>query len=420
MRHFAIASAGFWLAGLAAACELGDDKDKVVLGRMFSPIGTLLVGGRDRAWELPHLFDDIHGERQLLALPGARGIVDLKEGDVHLILAGNLPELSPSTVLETAAVLHDTKSFDLDMTLERGRIIVQNQRKDGPVKVRVRVQKIEIEVTLEKKAAFAVESFGRHVPGGSFKDARASELNLSLLVLKGKVETVVNGKKYVLAGPAVLHWSGNEGPRPHALKEWPAWIDPGADLSARATSWHKAVEGVRRGLAERKALNMGLADAWKDIDPRIRSVALFWYGALGDLDKVVEGLSDAKFGEVRRAAVGSLQHELGHSADFAKRLHAILIGKGFSVGQADIVLNLLQGFSAKDLGRTETYQTLINFLRHDKLAVRELAAWALYRLVPQGKSISYDAAGTEEQRRQGQAEWRALIPQGQLPPRPRS
>ena len=67
MRHLAIAITGFCLAGLAAACvAFGDDKDRAVLGRMFSPIGTLLVGGRDGAWELPHLFDDIHGDRQLL------------------------------------------------------------------------------------------------------------------------------------------------------------------------------------------------------------------------------------------------------------------------------------------------------------------------------------------------------------------
>jgi hypothetical protein len=415
MRHLAIAIATFLSAGLSTAF-VARVEDKVAVGRMFSPIGTLVVSGKEEGdWELPHLFDDIHAGRALLALPGARGIVDLKEGDVHLILAGNLPELSSSPVLETRAVLHETKSLDLDMTLQRGRIIIENHRKDGPVKVRIQTQTTDVEITLTKKGACVLESFGPVVPGISSKYGRAQR-TCTLLVIRGKAEVAVKGKNYVLNGPAVLEWVGDEGPRePKALKELPAWIDPGADLSARATAWHKAVEGVRRGMAEKKSLNLGLADASKGMDPTVRSVALLSYAALGDMDKVVAGLSDGKSGDVRRAAVIGLQYNLG-SANYARRLRASLIGAGLSAGQAETGLKLLQGVGEKDLGRPETYQTLIDSLQHDKLAVRELAAWQLYRLVPQGKSIPYDAAGTEEQRGRSQAAWRRLIPPGQVPP----
>jgi hypothetical protein len=49
--------------------------------------------------------------------------------------------------------------------------------------------------------------------------------------------------------------------------------------------------------------------------------------------------------------------------------------------------------------------------------VRELAWWHLYRLAPAGRSIRYDPAGPDAERDKAQAEWKKLIPSGQLPPR---
>jgi len=170
---------------------------------------------------------------------------------------------------------------------------------------------------------------------------------------------------------------------------------------------------VRRGLADRKSLASALAQAIVDKEPSTRTVALFSYGAIGDLDKVFAGLSEAKSADFRRAATLVLQHGLAHKADADRSLRALLNKKGWPAGEAETVIQLLLG--AGELGRPETYQTLINYLQHDKLAVRELADRMLHSLVPQGKGISYDAAGSAEQRGRGQAEWRRLIPEGKLP-----
>jgi hypothetical protein len=80
-------------------------------------------------------------------------------------------------------------------------------------------------------------------------------------------------------------------------------------------------------------------------------------------------------------------------------------------------MQLLHGFGGKDLVRPETYDALINYLQHQKQAVRELAAWNLQLLVPQGKDIAYDASAAPEERGRAQAAWRKLIPEGKLPPR---
>ena len=62
-----------------------------------------------------------------------------------------------------------------------------------------------------------------------------------------------------------------------------------------------------------------------------------------------------------------------------------------------------------------TYQALIHYLAHDRAAVRELAAWHLYRLVPEGRKIAYDAAAAPAERARAQAAWRKLLPAGRVP-----
>ena len=74
------------------------------------------------------------------------------------------------------------------------------------------------------------------------------------------------------------------------------------------------------------------------------------------------------------------------------------------------------GFSAEDIARPETYEVLIDYLVHDKPAVRNLAAWHLVRLVPQGKEIAYKPDGTREDAEKACDAWKKLIPSGQLPP----
>ena len=48
-----------------------------------------------------------------------------------------------------------------------------------------------------------------------------------------------------------------------------------------------------------------------------------------------------------------------------------------------------------------------------------LAQWHLNRLAPAGKDIPYNPAGTAEERDQAFKAWKKLIPDGQLPPKPK-
>jgi hypothetical protein len=83
-------------------------------------------------------------------------------------------------------------------------------------------------------------------------------------------------------------------------------------------------------------------------------------------------------------------------------------------------MELLHSFGEDDLARPEVYQTLIDYLEHDRLAVRGLAYWHLIRLVPEGKAFGYAPLEAKEKREGAIAKWRKLIPEGKMPPKPKS
>jgi hypothetical protein len=89
--------------------------------------------------------------------------------------------------------------------------------------------------------------------------------------------------------------------------------------------------------------------------------------------------------------------------------------KKMPAGHAEIIADLLHSPGKEDRARPELYETLIEYLRHERLGIRELAKWHLYRLVPAGRNIQYDPAGSEAEREGAYKQWKKLIPDGKLP-----
>ena len=123
---------------------------------------------------------------------------------------------------------------------------------------------------------------------------------------------------------------------------------------------------------------------------------------------------------MRIEAYVSLRHWLGRRSTHSKLLGEMLLEKRYTPTQADTILHLLHGFNADDLAKPETYAALIYYLDHNKLAIRQLAHVHLFGLVRDGKKIRYDPAGDSEQRQRAIEEWKKLIPDGKVPPKPQA
>jgi hypothetical protein len=150
----------------------------------------------------------------------------------------------------------------------------------------------------------------------------------------------------------------------------------------------------------------------REVDRRVGLIAA---GAHDDL---------ARFGQVEPTrpesldfGVSVLRHWLGRSADQPAKLFDYLTTKqGYKPAHAETLIALLHGFSRRDLDRPETYEVLVEYLRHDQPIIRLLAAWHLVRLVPAGKEIPFVTKSSKSEWEIVYKKWRELIPSGQVPP----
>jgi hypothetical protein len=251
---------------------------------------------------------------------------------------------------------------------------------------------------------------------------------VALLVLNGRAELKIGGTQQALGAPpgaAYFNWDSIAGPDrgPERRDSLPPW----AALKPETLAGTKAVGEVADkylGRLKERAPEAALlqlltdADSEKDKDRAAltREFAVFGFAALGDLGHAADALADAKHVGVRETAVVALRNWIGAQPDRDMTLYRVFTNvQGYSAGEAETVLQLLH--SPFVVEQPETYETLIEYLNHKKLAVRELARWHLYHLAPVGRDIKYDAAASPEDRARAAREWRELIPAGKLPPK---
>jgi len=426
------AAAGLVRAADPASAVAGPEP-RVFTAKCTSADGTLLSrDGDGKDWRPVAKNVMVSSRDVLLALPGMKAVVETEPRGVELALYGNMPQLSPSPVLESEIMLHDTRAYDLDFTLREGRVVLTNAKEKGPARVWVRLPGFSWQLTLQEPGArVGLEIYGRWPYGVRFsKEPKAGEgptKALTLLVLSGRAELQTDTHSYELSappGPSLMEWdsAAGEASGPQRLKALPPWTDPNVVVPAEG----KAIEGVantylaqlKKGGSPEGALLalLDAADHEKD-KPRaalLRQFAVLGLNALDDLPRVAEALADPHSGDVRDAAVLALRMWIGAYAGRDRELFRLLQDHlGYSEPQAETVLDLLH--SPFDPDKASTYEALIRLLQHSKLAVRELARWHLVRLAPAGKGIAYDPAATEEDRDKAVKAWKELIPEGQLP-----
>jgi hypothetical protein len=405
---------------------------RVAAGRVVGGVGLVASRGSGSAFGRVGVKEEVYSRDVLVGLPGLRAVVEPRAGSVRLTLWGNLPELSASPVRESAVILHDSRAYDLDFTLLRGRVALANAKAKGEAKVWLRAGRNTVELTLpEPGDEVAVELYGRwpagvpfSLKGGTGEPVRVWEV----YVLKGRATLEAGSDEWSMSAPpgrAYFHGDSVSGPDeegPRRLAALPEWADPKAKPSAEAVLIKGVVEAYRGRLKAKGAVEAAgevLAGAEKDGNKAraamARRLAVYGLAAVDEVGRVAAELADAKHADARRAAVEALRHWIGSAAGRDEALYEVLVNDlEYKPREAETVMQLLHSPFRRD--QPETYETLLAYLGHGKLAIRELAYWHLYRLAPAGRAIKYDPAGTPEERAKGLAEWRKLIPSGSLPP----
>jgi hypothetical protein len=397
--------------------------------------GLISSEGTGKEWIRVEPKESVHSRDLLVVIPGLKAELEPRPNSVRLTLWGNLPELSDSPVLESAVILHDSRAYDLDLTLMRGRIVLTNVKKEGPAKVWLRAQ-TGVSLTLaEPGTSVALELYGRWLAGVPFslkkRPGHAPVLLWEVHVLKGRVDIKADDNEWSMSappGPSYFHGDSVRGPSeggPQRRARLPEWADPKAEPPPDAKVIREVVKRYQGRLKSRDPEEVRqdlLAEAAKDKNKTrarmTRELMVYAAGALDDVVFVADTLASSKYPEMRLAAVVALRHWIGEGPGRDEMLYELWVGDmGFSKAEAQTVMQMLHSPFVRNL--PETYDTLIAYLGHGRLAIRQLAIWHLRRLAPAGRDIEYDPAASAKERARAIAAWRKLIPSGELPPEPK-
>jgi len=372
--------------------------------------------------------DRTYTENYLVSLPGYRSKIYLNSG-VHLTLWGSLPEFSKfPPVYDTVVVLHEAApGIDLDFTLERGRVLLANYKQPmGEAHIRVHFRHQTWDLTIpDNKSEVVLELWGlypRDVPFSKDPGGKGPLAALGLFV-KGQALLKIGSQEYRLGDLSQFVWS-NANPNPMGPQTLPKLPDWWTDKVAHTRDADDMMLGLI-DLSQSLTKNTSVVDAVltetkeaKDIGNR--KLGVWFLAAMDAIPDVVAALEDRQYPEVRGTAAYVLRNWISHSADHDMELYRTLQDKkGFSKEKAEIVMRLLHDLSDAEVADPKTYETLIGYLDHDNLAIRELALWHLVRLVPPDliKTIMYDPTSDKEKRKAGIDQWKKLLADGKLPPK---
>jgi hypothetical protein len=377
----------------------------------------------DAKWQFVGEKEKLKPGDLLVGLPGAA--LESADKAVKLTFLTDFGD-SPFPVIECAVVLHPTKEFDLDLTLDRGRADLTNIKDKGAAKVRVRVHDRVFDLTLnEPKTRVALELYGRWAPGHRVKEnpdpKDVPAANFVLLVLEGSAELKHAGKSHEMAAPpgaAVIQWDNKGGldPSPAKLPELPHWAKPDLDTNPKVQLLKKIFARYYE-LVKTKSPEEILQNFIASDDADFHRAFIVFCGALDRLDLAAPVMRDPKHADLWDDAIRVLRHWIGRGPGQNQKLYQKLIEAKYRPVDAETVLQLLHSFSENDLARPETYEALIDYLEDERALIRALANWHLTRLVPDGKEFKFNPSGDKKDRDEAVKKWRKLIPPGKLPPK---
>jgi len=416
------------VAGLRATAPVdtpSSTEPRVAVAKVLSEVGLYRSLGVGERYQRVLKGETLSSRDVHVALPGFKVEIEPASKTVGLLLWGNLPELSDSPVLESAVIFHDTKAYDLDLTLLRGRIVLTNTREKGSAKVWLRTEENAVELNLEQPGTqVALETYGRWPAGIPFYPNRKRgddpTRSWEVFVLKGELTIKAARNTWTMTAPpgrAYFFGDSINGPYeggPQPAKSVPAWADPKAVpdkaaklMAAVIADYAGKLSGDEPGAVIQGYFKLADADADKERAAMVRKLVVTSLTALDAIDRVVDLLNSSPHEEVLQAAIIGLRHWIGVRGGRDDLLYKLLMDKlGYTKVEAAAVLEMLH--SPFEREAVETYQTLIAFLKHRKQAIRALAHWHLVRLEPKGADIPFRASASDEERAKAVEAWSKL------------
>jgi hypothetical protein len=260
---------------------LADRRELAKVTLASGPPSVLLQRPQERnTWQRLKPQSRVSSTDMLVSLPGYRSELRTDTG-VQLLLWGNVLEFSRIPVLESAVVLFVNPAVDLDLRLDRGRVVFANLKDKGPARIRARFQDETWDITLEDKdSEAALELIGTCQPYAKETGNGEPLIEVRLNALKGHVGLRIRYEQYLLTSPAYFDWDNRtgqpEGPQP--IQRPPDWWNTKIPATREAQAMESALKALATNLTA-KPPDIVLGEAMRDADRTGRILAILSLGA---------------------------------------------------------------------------------------------------------------------------------------------
>jgi hypothetical protein len=387
-------------------------------------------------WERIVPLKPLNTADTIMALPGNIAEVRLDTG-VVLTLWGSLPQYQTIPVLdlqESRIVPHvPPRGFDGDFTLESGRVFITRPVAKGerpaPARVRVRFKEEVWEITLlDADTEVCVDLLGFYPEGVPFskdKDGPAPKAEFYFGLLQGKAGLRVKFKEYpMLQAPMRADWDsiGGEFNIPERINRddmawWSKAVPDHEGAKAMQAAVAHYIDHLKKSDASLETVFNSAMNDEKE-QPNRRAYAVHCLQAIDSISFLADALDIVDAPEVaerssfvvRGVGIRCVQHWTGQTPERDLQLFRLLIDKkGYAESHALMVMQLLHPFREDDLRRPEIAAALFEAMRHERVAIRELAYLHLLVADPViTKEIPFIDMSLPEQIRDPQiAKWKA-------------
>lgn len=296
-------------------------------------------------------------------------------------------------------VIDPMNDLPMGINLLRGRVILQPAESDNaaagaaatPLKLLLSVQGMNWHLELTDPATrCGVEVVPRepHHFEENFENAGWSGKlylwsgSLQITDSDGKVRSMTAPDSFVLASDPSLP---EAPPTPSTdLPNWERRLSTLAQKNARLfekefTSDESSARDSLLGLIDSRVYELS-------------RLAVSCLGLVGDYEMMLEVLDRNEHHESRVAAINSLRSWINQAPENRDRLKAA-IGAKFYPEEVATIYRLIWGYDDQDARSKQTSEELVDWLEHDRLAVRELA-WFYIKSLTNRKQEIFDARGT--------------------------
>ena len=343
---------------------------------IYSSRQSLLAIQATRGWQVVPSRSTIRKGDRISATPPFSAQVDVS--DLGLTL-----ELLPGTCIE---ILGATETEPLVLQLVRGRLSVKRMAKEDAetLVLGIRLGKEVCRLTLEvPQATCGLEVVPRE-PNSFEVDVASDPYDGHIAMIEGNATFVGElGGDDKLPPQTWTSISLKDRKQPDASRRQsplvvlPDWLDANKPrmTNTERTSSVRFLKEVDSDLP----LNETLPPIVTSNSQMMSLFAVRSLAATGQYEELVKALARVEFEESRVAAVSGLKNWLVQAPENRDLLKAELL-KTFPPENVDPLYRLLWGYNETDARNAATSRILVDWLRHDSLAVRHLAFAQIYHL----------------------------------------